>query len=459
MNRSAQKNRRSLVCWASLLLLASAAGGQVSLGTAENFGVLGGSAVTNTGSSLIVGDVGVSPGTSVTGFPPGVVMPPGVIHAADAVAAQAQTDLTTAYNALAATPTLVDLTGTNLGGLTLGPGVYGFDSSAQLTGALTLDAQGNPNAIFIFKIGSSLTTASGSSVDVINGGSDCNVFWQIGSSATLGTTTSFAGNLLALTSITLNTGAATSGRALARNGAVTLDGSNVTICPRPAIVCPTIVLAPASLPSGGVGLAYSQILTATGSAALPYTYVVSSGSLPAGLSLDGATGLLDGLPTAFGTYSFTVTATDANGCAGSQLYSIVIAGPACPPISLSPVALPSGAIGVVYGATVVASGGTPPYSYSVGGGSLPPGLALNSTTGAITGTPLSAGIFNFTLVATDSLGCPGSRPYTLAIPQTTAIPTLSEWSLILLALMMGMTAVKALRRAPRADRPAERSIP
>src|SRR6202022_32198 len=128
------------------------------------------------------------------------------------VAMQAQNDLTTAYNNIAATPCTVDLTGQNLGGLTLTPGVYCFSSSAQLTGTLTLNALGNPNALFIFKIGSTLTTASSSSVQVINPGSDCNVFWQVGSSATLGTGTSFVGNILALSSITLTTGATVSGR-------------------------------------------------------------------------------------------------------------------------------------------------------------------------------------------------------------------------------------------------------
>ncbi len=408
--------------------------------------------MTNTGPTLVTGDVGVSPGSSVTGFPPGVVMPPSTIHAADAVAAQAQADLTTAYNALAATPTLVDLTGTNLGGLTLPPSVYGFNSSAQLTGNLTLDAQGNPNAIFIFKIGSTLTTSNGSSVVVINGGSDCNVYWQIGSSATLGTATSFAGNLLALTSITLNTGATTSGRALARNGAVTLDGSNVTICPRPLIICPTILLNPTTLPAGEVGVVYSQIITASGSAALPYTYSVSSGALPTGLSLDSGTGLLQGVPTTFGTFSFIVTATDLDGCTGSQHYSIVIAGPACPPISLSPTALPSGQVGQAYNAAVVASGGTSPYSYTLANGALPPGLFLNSISGAITGTPVTGGIYTFTILATDSLGCPGSRMYTIAIPQAATIPTLSEWGMLLLAALLGLTSLRVLgkgRSGPR----------
>jgi hypothetical protein len=207
---------------------------QVNLGTAANFQVLGGSTVTNTGATTVNGNVGVSPGSSVTGFPPGVVTG-GAIHANDATAIQAQSDLIAAFNSITPMPCNTDLTGQNLGGLTLTPGVYCFSSSAALTGTLTLDAQGNPNASFIFKIGSTLTTASSSSVVMINGGSTCNVFWQVGSSATLGTTSSLAGDILALTSITLTTGAGLSGRALAHNGAVTLDTNAVTVCgPAPA---------------------------------------------------------------------------------------------------------------------------------------------------------------------------------------------------------------------------------
>jgi hypothetical protein len=193
-----------------------------SLGTAQRFAVLGGSAVTNTGPSTITGDLGVSPGNAVSGFPPGLVAG-GTIHAADAVALQAQRDVTTAYNALAGQACDTVLTGQDLGGLTLTPGVYCYAAAAQLTGTLTLDAQGNPSAVFIFQIGSTLTTASNATVRVINGGSPCNIYWKVGSSATLGTATTFVGNILALTSITLTTGANISGRALARNGAVTLD--------------------------------------------------------------------------------------------------------------------------------------------------------------------------------------------------------------------------------------------
>jgi len=214
--------------WLTALAFAGGAQAQatVPLGTDTSFAVLGGSTVTNTGPSVINGDVGVHPGTAVTGFPPGTVN--GTIHAANAVAGQAQSDLTVAYNSAAGRACQVVLTGQDLGGMTLTSGVYCFSSSAQLTGTLTLDGQGNAGAVFIFQIGSTLTTASASSVSFINGAQSCNVFWQVGSSAVLGTTTTFRGNILALTSITATTGATVDGRLLARNGAVTLDSNVVT---------------------------------------------------------------------------------------------------------------------------------------------------------------------------------------------------------------------------------------
>jgi len=210
------------------LALASGARAQapVFLGTADDFGVLGATTVTNTGLTVINGDVGLSPGTAVTGFPPGVVN--GTIHAADAVAAQAQTDLTDAYNVAAGRPCDTLLTGQDLGGMVLTHGVYCFSSSAGLTGTLTLDGEGDPNAVFIFQIGSTLTTASASRVNFVNSAQSCLAIWQVGSSATLGTTTAFGGSILALTSITATTGATVDGRLLARNGAVTLDTNTVT---------------------------------------------------------------------------------------------------------------------------------------------------------------------------------------------------------------------------------------
>lgn len=194
----------------------------VNLATASPFVVLGGSTDTNEGSSVLNGDLGLSPGTSLTGFNEAVVN--GATHENDAVAAQAQSDLTTAYNVAAGQPISPgnDLTGTDLGNLKLTAGAYGFSTSAQLTGQLTLDAQGNPNAQFVFVIGSTLTTSSASSVVLVNGASPCNVYWKVGSSATLGSTTAFEGNLMSLASISVNNGATVLGRLLAREGAVTL---------------------------------------------------------------------------------------------------------------------------------------------------------------------------------------------------------------------------------------------
>ncbi len=198
-----------------------------SLGAAEGFATVGASTVTNTGPTILTGDLGLYPGTSITGFPPGTVL--GTTHATDAVAIAAQNEMATIYNSLASRAPTANLTGQDLGGLTLVPGVYTFASAAQLTGTLTLDAQGNDNAIFVFQIGSALTTASGSNVRLINGGSACNVFWQVGSSATLGTSTAFTGNIVALASVTLNTTASLDGRALARTGAVTFDTNRVSL--------------------------------------------------------------------------------------------------------------------------------------------------------------------------------------------------------------------------------------
>ena len=201
------------------------------LGSAGNFAVLGGSGITNTGPSVINGDLGVSPGSAITGFfPPGIVN--GTIYQTDAVALQAQNDLTTAYDTLWGMTVTQNLTGNDLGLVgTLDPGVYSFDSSAQLTGTLTLDAHNDPSAMFVFLMGSTLTTASYSSVHVINAPYEnfCNKFFVCGSSATIGTYTDFEGTIIALSSITLNTGADIwMGRALARNGAVTLDTNNIT---------------------------------------------------------------------------------------------------------------------------------------------------------------------------------------------------------------------------------------
>jgi len=245
-----------------------------TLGTAQNFAILGASAVTNTGPTIINGDLGVSPGTAVTGFGPGIVN--GTIHAADAVAAQAGNDANTAYNSLAGQPCNTILTGQDLGGLTLTPGVYCYASSAQLTGTLTLNGQGNPNAVFIFKMGSTLTTASKSSVVLVNGSTACNVFFQVGSSATLGTGTQFIGNIFALASVTLTTNVNVFGRAVGLNGAVTLD-SNVVSVPTCGVVTTTGFVQVCKVAGAGVAVGTNFAFNVAGT---PVT--VAAGAAPGG---------------------------------------------------------------------------------------------------------------------------------------------------------------------------------
>ena len=206
--------------------VASAAAAVSPLGTAESFAVLGSTTVTTAGTTTILGDLGVSPGTAITGT---FVVLGGTTHPGDTTAATAQTDAATAYTTLAGEQCGTNLTGDDLGTLMpLTPGVYCFDSSAALTGTLVLDAGGNPDAQFVFQIGTTLTTATGASVTLINGGQACNVFWLVGTSATLGTGTSFVGSILARTSVTLVTGATVLGRAVAQTGAVTMDTNQVT---------------------------------------------------------------------------------------------------------------------------------------------------------------------------------------------------------------------------------------
>lgn len=206
---------------------ASAAGpAPVGLGTAAAFAVLAGTPdVTNTGATTITGDLGIHPAAAVSGFPPGLVN--GTIHAGDAIALQAKNDLVLAYTYAAAQP--VTATHGTLGGLTLVGGVYNAGGvTLDLTGTLTLDGQSDPSSVWIFQASSDLITASSSSVAFINGAQPCNVFWQVTSSATLGSGSSFVGTILALTSITVNNGVTVNGRVLARNGTVTLDNDTIT---------------------------------------------------------------------------------------------------------------------------------------------------------------------------------------------------------------------------------------
>ena len=250
-------NMKRLAALASIVFvlaigsIANAAATTVPLGTATSFVVLAGAGITSTGPTTLNGDIGTYPTTTMTVT--GSLTINGVNHGGDAVTQQAKTDLVAAYiNAAGQGPTVPIVA--NLGGQTLLPGVYNSASSIGLTGNLILDGAGNPNAVFVFQAGSTLTTASGSLVSMIGGAQSCNVFWQVGSSATLGTGSSFQGTIIALTDITLTTGATIVGRALARNGAVTMDTNTITrsTCAAPAPIPPTMppfTVAPSATPT------------------------------------------------------------------------------------------------------------------------------------------------------------------------------------------------------------------
>jgi hypothetical protein len=207
----------------------------LNLGNATPDAVVAGTTITNTGNSVLTGDMSLSPGTSITGFPPGTAS--GTISAANATSLAAQTSATAAYGVAAGETPFTTLAGGIVGGLTLSPGVYTASTAMQLTGPVTLNAGGDASAVFIFQAGSTLTTASAASVVLEGGAQACNVYWQVGSSATLGSTTSFVGTILALASVTLNTGATVDGRVFAQTGAVTLDDNVITV--------PTCSTAPA----------------------------------------------------------------------------------------------------------------------------------------------------------------------------------------------------------------------
>ena len=312
-------------------------------------------------------------------------------------------DLTTAYSDAAGRACPGPPLPGNIGGSVIAPGVYCAASSVGITGTVTLNGNGNPNSVFIFQIGTTLTTAAGNSaVNLIGGAQASNVFWQVGSSATLGTNTVFNGTIMALASVTVTTGAVLNGRALARNGAVTLD-SNVITTPSsspgggagvPSVTC--------SFPSGQVGVAYSSSLVATGGTP-PYTYSITAGSLPTGLALNPATGAITGTPSAAGAFGDTSTAVDSVGSSSSSSCGITIAAASASSLSLT-CGSNSGRVGQPYISSLVATGGAPPYTYSITAGGLPSGLTLSSSTGAITGTPTAADAFSDMSRVVDSAG-------------------------------------------------------
>ena len=284
----------SVIVVASLFSLGTTASAaviaKVDLGTSANYSVLAGSTVTNTGPSVLNKSLGLWPGTSITGFPPGMLTLPATTDNSNAVAQQAQSDLTAAYNDAAGRP--LDATTTaDLGGLTLEGGAYAGPSKSAigLTGTLTLDGKNDPNTVFVFQTDSMLTTSSDSTVSLINGAQECNVFWQVGSSATLGTNSTLVGNVLALTSITVNTGVTVHGRALARNGAVTLDNDTFT--------SPTCAQGPAETTTTASGGTTTTLAGGTTTTVLGGTTTTVSGGRTTTTVSGGTTTTAFGSPT------------------------------------------------------------------------------------------------------------------------------------------------------------------
>jgi Ice-binding-like/MBG domain (YGX type)/Domain of unknown function (DUF4214) len=327
-HRNLRRIRRSVLtleaCEARILMASAP-----SLGVASGFAVLGSSTVTSTGATTVVGDVGVSPGTSI-GLTTGQVT--GTIYAGGPIAAQAEADANTAYNDLVGESADTILTGQNLGGMTLAPDVYRYASSAELSGApLTFNANGNSNAVFVIQIGSTLTTGSDSSVILEGDARASNVFWQVGSSATIGTGTSFQGTLIAEASITLTTGVSIdNGRALALNGAVTMASNSVANAATPLTITPNAQTSVYGAAIGPLSASYNGFTDGDTSASLttqPTLTTNATPSSPAGTYSIFATGAVDPnytISTVIGTYTITqapltITADNQVKTSGAEL--------------------------------------------------------------------------------------------------------------------------------------------
>jgi hypothetical protein len=372
------------------------------LGTTQSFGVLAGSTVTNTGNSTIKGDLGLSPGTAITGFPPGIVVPPGTIHATDAVALGAENDATIAYNNLAGQACDFGPFGpTDLAGQTLVPGVYCYSSSVQNSGVLTLN--GLPTDVWVFRIGSTLTTGPGSSV--VGTGSKCNIFWQVGSSVTLDTTTTFEGTVIALQSISMNNGVTLNGRALARNAAVTLinDTINPTGCagvPPSGGVGVFKVFSPSPIAAGGVStlaVTFTNANVAAATLTAPFT-----DNLPAGLVIAG-------------------TPNVATTCGGAGLPTAVPGG--------SAVSLPTGR--TIPGGSVAVPGSC---------------TLTVSVTATIAGSYLNTVPVGALQTSGGSSTASSAASIIVGTATTANIPTLSEWAIIALTLLLACVGFAAMRR-------------
>ncbi|HYK05928.1 MAG TPA: IPTL-CTERM sorting domain-containing protein [Thermoanaerobaculia bacterium] len=376
-------------------------------GDAASFVVLGNGSVTNSGATQITGNVGVSPGNTVTGLSSSNFLL-GDVRRDDALARAARGDGNGIDDELAGTACDVTLTNAELGGKRLTRGAYRFSSAnVTLSGPLILDAEGNRDAVWIFRIDGTLTTAPGASVLVVGNGYDGNVYWRTGDGAMIGERTSFIGNLFAAGNIVFQDRASLSGRAISRNGSVSLSANRLSLC------CAPITVSPPSVPNGTLGTDYSEMFTADGGVAL-YTFAITSGSLPSGLTLD-PTGALHGKPEQTGTFAFTVTATDAAGCTGSAAYTMEID---CPEVTLS--SLPPMVQGVPYDETIVVTGGG--CEYSLTADTLPEGIVIDGL--RIHGTPTQSCPYTFTITAVDrTSGCSGTRHYTFGCCRLHITPT------------------------------------
>lgn len=353
----------------------------VTLGTAAPFSVLAHTALTNTEVTVLSGDAGVSPSGAVSGF--STVVMPHDPHVNDAVAQQARADLKSAYDDVAGRSSDADLTGKDLGGMTLTPGVRSFSSSAALTGTLTLDAEGHPERYFLFQVGSSLDANVGSTVQLANGAQACHVYWQVGSSATIFTSSTFAGNVLASESITAQDAASVDGRLLAHNGAVTLDSNTVTggNCAPPEVLV-TKTATPASRPAPGGAFTYAVTVQNTGGSPVTLSTLTDSvygdldgrgtcdtaGVIAAGDSYTCSfSGTFTGVAGATETDVVTAVATDGDGLEATDDddATVTITGSAPVPGSIavdktaSPLSRPAPGGAFTFSVTVRNTGPTP----------------------------------------------------------------------------------------------------
>ena len=383
----------------------------VPLGTATGFGVIAAQAITSTGATIITGDLGITPNnaSSVTGFsfstPPGTGIVIGTPHFANAVAVAAKNDAQAAYTTLASRPCSTTISG-DLGGRTLTPGVYCSASAMGLTGTLTLDAQGESNAVFIFQIGSALTTASASQVRMINSGQTCNIFWQIGSSATMGTGSSFLGNVLASSSVTMTTGTSSTGRLIGLNGAVTLDGSTVTVCAlAPGNPSISKSFSPSSINAGAMSVLTVTLINPNPTMATLTTALTDT--LPPGVVINNP-------PNA------------RTSCGGSGLPSAVAGG---------------NSVSLGAGATIPANGSC---SLSASVTAAATGIYLNTVNAGalVTSNGNNTSPAQATLTVT-----PFVLPPTVA--PAVGVPTLSTWAFLMSVLLLLVLGVMAQRRSMR----------